>query len=93
MLVLLLLLLLLHCMHMCTDANDKATAAFTALQTDCDRFEGPGKLYYDMLCTNATSVDAQLLTSIYQCAGPNKENIASFNIDGMHPGLFVFADR
>jgi hypothetical protein len=75
------------------DANSEATDAFTALQTDCDRFEGPGKLYYDALCSTTSSVDAQLLTSIYQCADPSKENIASFNIDGMHLEQLVFADR
>ena len=65
----------------CAEANTGAASAFSALQTECTGFEGPGNTYYDALCSVGT-VDAQLMSSIYQCADTDTEGYASFNIHG-----------
>lgn len=62
------------------EANSGSASAFSALQTECNGFAGPGSTYYDALCSTGTSVDAQLMTSIYQCVDSTKEGIATFDI-------------
>jgi hypothetical protein len=65
--------------------NDATGTAFTIMQAQCTSFNGPAAAgafnYYDVLCSGPAS-DAKLLSSIYQCVDPTKENIATFNING-----------
>lgn len=63
----------------CTDANENSNNLAAEWHRTCGAFNVFGSSY-SSLCDS--SGDAELLSSIYQCVSPEKENIANFNIDG-----------
>eukprot|EP00892_Ulva_mutabilis_P011116 jgi/Ulvmu1/8377/UM042_0083.1 len=65
------------------DANEAGVEVIDILNSTCSSFNSGGSIYNSLCVSSPPSVDAALLSSIYQCVSPSLLNIATFNINGV----------